>query len=74
MATARWRLVVDIYERAVGPGYPVVTHLFYGQTQKEAQGYCDAHLKTDVFFRDCLSEGRWESVDCWHEVRWEPLS
>ena len=56
---AKWRIIVDIYEPAGAAGwsYPVVTHIFNGMTQAEAEGYYTAHLDTDEFFRDCIEKG-----------------
>ena len=62
---AKWALRVDIYEPAgAGMGYPVVSHVFYGKTKKEAQGYFDAHMGTDSFMRQCVEKGRFADFRC----------
>ena len=63
-------LRVYIYERAAGPDYPVVEHVFYGRTRAEAERYYGSHLETDEFLRDCVERGRWRQVDCWAELEW----
>ena len=45
---------VDIFENTM---YPVVSHIFYGKTLKEARGYLTAHMGTDSFLRDAISKG-----------------
>ena len=42
---------VDIYENN---DYPVVSHIFYGKTAKEAYGYFQSHMKTDEFLRAAI--------------------
>ncbi len=67
-----WKYVVNIYEpQGAGLDYPVVQHVFLGRTQKEAQGYFKAHLKTDEFLRKCYQRGRWNGADCVTESHWE---
>lgn len=39
---------VDIYENNI---YPVVSHIFYGKTKKEANGNFQAHMGTDSFLK-----------------------
>ena len=59
MAVARFKIIDAIYEPE-GPGgydYPVVEHIFRGETLEEALSYYDAHLTTDEFFRDCTETG-----------------
>lgn len=67
---ARWAFVVDIYERQP---YPVLRHVFYGQTKEEAKGYFESHLKIDAFLRDCVRRGRWTTVKCRAETYWMRL-
>lgn len=69
----KWALHVRIYERSVGPDYPVVEHIFYGRTKREAEGYRAAHLTTDSFFRCCVQRQRFERIDCWAESFWEQV-
>ena len=74
MPRAKWALHVDIYEpEGAGMGYPVVRHSFFGKTKKEAEGYCTAHLGTDVFMRDCMDTGKWQRIVCPAFVIWQGL-
>lgn len=58
-------VVNDTYEpKGAGWSYPVVRHVFYGRTCKEAEGYSRAHRGTDRFYRACNETGRFESIDC----------
>lgn len=58
-------VINDTYEpRGAGTTYPVVRHIFYGRTCKEATGYAKAHSKTDVFYRDCNEDGQYKSIVC----------
>lgn len=59
---------VDIYEYEVDIRYPVVSHIFYGKTLKEAQGYFKAHMKTDEFLRGAVSKGSWKGLELHVEV------
>lgn len=65
-----WALVVDIYE---SKPYPVVQHVFRGETQDEAAGYFDSHMETDEFMRGCVENKRWKDVECRAEMRWEQV-
>ena len=65
-------LVVDIYEpEGVGDAYPVVRHIFYGESQKEAHGYYESHMKTDEFMRDCVKKKKWKKVRCKTDKFWK---
>jgi hypothetical protein len=60
-----WAIKHDIYEpEGVGTDYPVVRHIFYGRTKKEAEGYFSAHMGTDTFLRDCENTGRFGEIVC----------
>jgi len=50
---------IDIYENTM---YPVVSHIFYGKTLKEAKGYITAHMGTDSFLRDAVKTGYWKGM------------
>ena len=50
---------VDIYER---DQYPVVSHIFYGKTLKEANEYFQAHMKTDVFLRSAILYQKYQGI------------
>ena len=66
-----WRLIVDIYEEGT-TAYPVVTHIFNGRTQQEAEGYYEAHLRADAFLRGCAVGGHYEhAFSCYAVKRWE---
>jgi hypothetical protein len=72
-----WKIVAETWE---SKNYPVVIHVFIGQTRKEAQGYFRAHLTTDRFFKDCTEEGHFADFRCrtlvtfdgWVEQRTRP--
>lgn len=51
---------VDIYEG--DKPYPVVSHIFYGETIKEAERYYRAHLHTDSFLRGAINKGEWSGI------------
>lgn len=57
---------VDIYENTM---YPVVSHIFYGKTLKEAKSYLTAHIGTDSFLRDALKKGYWKDLQLQVEIR-----
>ena len=48
-----YRIQIDIFEAATGYAYPIVTHVFQGRTSKEAEGYHEAHRRSDAFLKDC---------------------
>jgi len=52
---------------------PVVTHVFYGRTQKDAEAIYAAHRESDKFLRECDDKGCFGgSIRCnsqIHEVR-----
>ena len=50
---------IDIYENDL---YPVVSHIFYGKTLKEAKSYVTAHMGTDSFLRSALNKGYWQDM------------
>lgn len=67
-----FRLIHRIYEpEGAGLGYPVVEHMFYGRTPKEAERYFWAHMRTDSFLRACEQGGRFGAIRCVHETRME---
>lgn len=65
-----WALHVKIFEKVTGRAYPVVEHIFRGRTKKEAAGYYEAHLHTDQFLYACVSENKFRSIACSHEISW----
>jgi len=62
-----YQIVVDTFE---AKPYPVVTHVFTGASQKEAQAYYQAHLKTDAFLRGCAG-GQFANFRCENVKRCE---
>jgi hypothetical protein len=52
-------VIVDIYEQ---PKYPVVSHIFYGETIEEARGYLKSHMKTDSFMRAAVNTGYFKGM------------
>lgn len=64
MAPMLWRLVVKIFEPSVSEDFPVVTHIFSGRSAEEAERYLEAHMETDEFLRDCVTEGRFGDLEC----------
>lgn len=53
---------VDIKEQS--RPYPIVRHVFQGETAEEALGYLDAHKKSDDFMRDCMKSGKYKGIPC----------
>lgn len=51
---------VNIYEEATGYKYPVVSHVFYGKTRKEAWNYHESHRKSDSFLKQCEDLGAFQ--------------
>lgn len=50
-----WVYQIDVYDEQVP--YPIVRHIFMGQTQQEAQSYYRMHLSNDSFLQGCLDGG-----------------
>lgn len=51
---------------------PVVKHVFYGKTKKEAEGIYAAHRSSDRFIRECDSKSCFAGkVPCHSEIRME---
>jgi hypothetical protein len=62
---SRWALTVDIFEpEGAGTEYPVVRHVFFGKTQREAEHYLESHLKSDAFLRACMSGRGYRGIVC----------
>ena len=57
---------VNIYEDTM---YPVVSHIFYGKTLKEAKSYLTAHMGTDSFLREALKTGYFKGMKVQVEVK-----
>lgn len=57
---------VDIYEHTM---YPVVSHIFYGKTLKEAKGYLTAHMGTDSFLREAVNKGYWKDLQLQADIK-----
>ena len=56
------RIIADTFEES--DRTPVVRHVFYGKTEKEARGILRAHLKTDRFLRGCFTARRYDGIAC----------
>lgn len=55
-----YQIKVTTYEKSL---IPVLTHIFYGQTLKQAQAYAKSHLKTDYFFSSSfLGKMKWNNT------------
>lgn len=52
---------IDIFEAA---GYPIVRHVMFGKTKREAWHYVNSHMKTDSFFAGCIKKNRFSDIDC----------
>jgi len=61
------KIIADTYEGS--DRTPVVRHVFYGKTQREARGIMRAHLKTDRFLRGCFKAGRYDGIACHVELK-----
>jgi hypothetical protein len=48
---ASWRVVSEIYEE--GRDFPIVVHIFFGQSDQEAASYYRAHRDSDTFLAYC---------------------
>lgn len=68
--TKIYALRIDIFEEFIGNKYPVVSHIFYGSSEKECVGYFQAHLTTDVFLRDIYKKGKWDGVRGRYTIEW----
>ena len=53
-------VIVEIFES--GNKYPVVSHIFYGETIEEARGYLKSHMKTDSFLRAAVNTRRFKGM------------
>jgi hypothetical protein len=51
---------VEIFES--GSKYPAVSHIFYGETDEEAEGYLKSHMKTDSFLRAAVHTRRYKGM------------
>lgn len=64
-----WTLVVETFEPS--HRYPIVEHRFRGDTKQEAEGYYNAHMRSDRFLRECIEHGMFDgSVRCRNNMRW----
>ncbi len=57
-----WRIVQNIYEG--DEREPTLTHVFYGETRKRAGEVYQAHMRSDSFMRDCVTQGRFSDFSC----------
>lgn len=67
-----WKLHVRTYEiDDEGNESPVVEHIFFGETQAEAEHYERSHRKTDSFLRGCGDgERTWRGIRCYSQSWW----
>lgn len=61
---APFRIISKIFENGIG--FPVVVHAFNGTSLAQAQGFYQAHMKTDAFLRGCVS-GSFGRLKCREE-------
>lgn len=61
-------LCVDIYEE--DDERPVVTHIFWGETQREVEEVFDAHRETDDFLDGAIADEFFEGIHLRVEERW----
>lgn len=67
---APFRIVSRIYEDDLP--FPVVEHIFNGQTLRQASAFYAAHLKSDAFLSGCV-HGTFRKTRCREEhyaMRW----
>lgn len=41
---------------------PILTHIFYGPTLKDAQRIENSHMKSDEFFRAAMTTGKYKGI------------
>ena len=62
-------LIVQTYEPS--RKYAIVEHIFRGETKQEAIGYYNAHLRSDIFLRECTETGLFDGrVRCHSKMKW----
>ena len=54
MDKARCGIAVTTYEGEGGQKVPIITHVFWGDTPRQALDYARSHLVTDYFFASSL--------------------
>lgn len=71
-----WALHVRTYELDERNEWaPVLEHIFFGKTQREALHNSYSHSKTDTFYRDCgfynaAHPQNWRGITCYSEEWW----
>lgn len=50
-----YRVVSQIYEGTTR--YPIVVHVFYGETPQDARALWSVHQQYDQFMRECTANG-----------------
>lgn len=69
-----WRYIVESYEPP--KPYPIVVHVFQGDTKEEALSYYQAHLQSDRYISECTMTSTYRMSDgsvigCPSKSRWE---
>ncbi len=64
-ARPKVRIISKIWEKELP--YPIVVHVFNGETLKQANGFFQAHMKTDAFMRECIEKGHFADFACREE-------
>lgn len=57
-----WRIVQSIFEG--DETEPTLTHVFYGETPKDAAAIYWAHMGTDEFMRACVTKRAFRDFKC----------
>lgn len=66
ISRSMFRIIVDSF--AGYQVYPVVTHVFNGVTESEADEHMQAHAREDRFFARC-ARGSAELLGCFNRIR-----
>lgn len=69
-----WRYIVESYEPP--KTYPIVVHIFQGETKEEALSYYQAHLHSDKYISECSATSKYRMPDgsiiaCPTKAHWE---
>ena len=59
---------IDIYENE--DVNPVITHICWGETEKDAFAIAQAHMGTDSFFRAAIEEKDFRGMKLSYEASW----
>ncbi len=64
------RLIVDAFAEG-NDAYPIVTHIFRGDSVKEVQERYQAHLAHDAMLQGCTLLHHALGFGCWTVARWD---